>query len=144
MATLSQHIAFNGNAEEAFNFYKGVFGSEIQMIMRYKDTPEGIPNPTTQAEGEMVMHISMPVGNGAMLMGCDMPAAFGKASYGNAFNISVGVDSREEADKIYNGLLEGGKVSMPIADTFWGAYFGMVVDKYGVQWMVSYDNINNN
>ena len=139
MASLNQHIAYNGNAEEAFNFYKNIFGSEITMIMRYKDAPPGATKPEHNVDENKIMHISMQIGNHSNLMGCDMPAAFGSANLGNAINISVSADSKGEADKIYNGLLEGGKVSMPLEDTFWGAYFGMVVDKYGVQWMVSYD-----
>lgn len=139
MATLNAHVAYNGNCEEAFKFYSKVFGREIDMVMRNKDVPAEVPSPAGDAESEKILHISLPIGNGSYLMGCDMPAAFGEATRTNSFNISISTDSEEQTDKFYNGLLEGGKVNMPLEKTFWGAYFGMVVDKYGVQWMISYD-----
>lgn len=139
MASLSAHVAFNGNCEEAFNFYSKVFGNDIAMVMRNKDIPAEVPNPTGEAEADKILHIALPIGNGCMLMGCDMPANFGEATGGNRFNISVNTDSEAQTEKFYNGLLEGGKVNMPLEKTFWNAYFGMVIDKYGVQWMISYD-----
>lgn len=139
MATLSTHVAYNGNCEEAFNFYKSIFGGEFDMIQRNSDIPEGVPSPVSEAEKDKILHISLPIGNGSSIMGCDMPAAFGEAMRTNSFNISINTDSEADTERIYNGLLEGGKVNMPLDKTFWGAYFGMVVDKYGVQWMISYN-----
>lgn len=139
MAKLSAHIAFNGNCEEAFSFYSKVFGTEVNTIMRNKDIPAGVPSPAGEAEANKILHMSLPIGDSSMLMGCDMPAAFGEATRTNSFNISISTDSEAETEKYYNGLLEGGKVNMPLERTFWGSYFGMVVDKYGVQWMISYD-----
>ena len=139
MATLSTHVAYNGNCEEAFTFYKSIFGGEFNMVTRNKDIPAGVPSPVHESESEKILHISLPIGNGSMLMGCDMPADFGEATRSNSFNISISTDSEEQTEKYYNGLLQGGKVNMPLEKTFWGAYFGMVVDKYGVQWMISYD-----
>lgn len=139
MSTLNAHIAFNGNCEEAFDFYSKVFGTQVDMVMRNKEIPADVPSPAGESEADKILHISLPIGDKCMLMGCDMPAAFGEATRGNSFNISISTDSEEQTEKYYNGLLEGGKVNMPLDKTFWGAYFGMVVDKYGVQWMISYD-----
>lgn len=139
MATLSTHVAYNGNCEEAFTFYKSIFGGEFNMVMRNKDIPADVPSPTNDAEADKILHISLPIGSSSMLMGCDMPAAFGEATRANSFNISVSTSSEAETEKYYNGLLQGGKVNMPLEKTFWNSYFGMVIDKYGVQWMISYD-----
>lgn len=136
---LSTHVAYNGNCEEAFNFYKSIFGGEFDTVQRNKDIPVGVPSPAGDNEAEKILHISLPIGNGSMLMGCDIPAAFGEATRSNSFNISVSTDSEAETERIYNGLLAGGKVNVPLDKTFWGAYFGIVVDRYGVQWMISYD-----
>lgn len=137
MATLNTHVTYNGNCEEAFNFYKSVFGGEFNFLMRNKDIPAEVPSPASAEEAEKIMHISLPLGNGSMLMGCDMPSQYGEAQRPNSFNISIQTDSKEETDKYFNGLAEGGKVTMPLEEAFWGDYFGMCVDKYGVQWMVS-------
>lgn len=137
--TLSTHVAYNGNCEEAFSFYKSIFGGEFNMLQRNKDIPAQAPSMVTEDEMDKILHISLPIGTGSMLMGCDMPAAFGEATRCNSFNISISTDSEADTERIYNGLLAGGKVNMPLEKTFWGAYFGMVVDKYGVQWMISYD-----
>lgn len=136
---LSTHLAYNGNCEEAFNFYKSIFGGEFAMVQRNSDIPSDVPSPVTEDEAYKILHISLPIGNSSMLMGCDMPSVMGEATRCNSFNISISTDSEADTERIYNGLLEGGKVNMPLAKTFWGAYFGMVVDKYGVQWMISYD-----
>lgn len=143
MSKLSTHVAYNGNCEEAFNFYKSIFGGEFNFLIRNKEIPEGIPFNALKEEAEQIMHISLPLGNGSMLMGCDMPTAYGEAQRTNGFNISIETDSEAETEKYFNGLAEGGKVTMPLDKTFWGAYFGMCVDKYGVQWMVSYNYDNN-
>lgn len=139
MAKLSVHIAFNGNCEEAFNFYRSIFGGEFSMVSRNKDIPSDVPSPASVEENDKVLHIGLPIGNNGELMGCDMPQAFSKADRPNSYNVSISTDSEEQAKQYYEALQEGGKVNMPLDKTFWGAYFGMVVDKYGVQWMVSYD-----
>lgn len=143
MSKLSTHVAYNGNCEEAFNFYKSIFGGEFDQLMRNKDVPAEVPSQVTEAEQDKILHISLPIGDSSMLMGCDMPAAYGEAQRTNAFNISINTDSEAETEKYFNGLAEGGKITMPLDKTFWGAYFGMCVDKYGVQWMVSYNYDNN-
>jgi PhnB protein len=136
MALINPHINFNGNAEEAFNFYKSVFGGEFATIMRFKDLPE---HPASQHEAEKIMHIALTIGPN-VLMGNDVPEFMGKTNEReNRSKISISAESREEADKIFNGLSAGGEVEMPIQDSPWGSYFGMFRDKYGIEWMVDYD-----
>lgn len=137
MARLNPYLHFDGNAEEAFNYYARVFGTQISMVMRYKDAPANQPFDTS--EHEKIMHITLPIGDGNALMGSDMPGKYGPPVKGNAFVISIDTNSEAEADNLFTGLSEGGKVMMPIGKTFWNAYFGMMTDKFGVQWMVSYE-----
>lgn len=139
MAFLNVYLNFNGNCEAAFNHYKSVFGGEFSMFSRFSDGPAP-EQPLTDSEANKILHVSLPVGSaGCVLMGSDCPPEFPNGVQGNLFNISVNTESKEEADRIFSRLSEGGNVSMPIADTFWGAYFGMCADKFGVQWMVNYD-----
>lgn len=137
MATLNPYLNFMGYTEEAFNFYKSVFGGEFPMVLRFKDTPEAARVPAQ--EQDKIMHISLPVGRN-ILMGTDALESMGhKITPGTNFSLSISASSTEEADKIFNGLAAGGKVTQPLAKMFWGAYFGMLIDKYGIQWMVGYD-----
>lgn len=140
MATINPYLTFNGNCEEAFTFYKSVFGGEFPYIGRFKDMPptEGMTVP--ESEGEKIMHVSLGIGKDSYLMGSDSSEAFGHATIiGNNFSISINADSEEEADKLFNALANGGKITMPLGKTFWGSYFGMLVDKFGIAWMMSYD-----
>jgi PhnB protein len=138
MALINPHINFNGNAEEAFNFYKSVFGGEFATIMRFKDMAnEEYPLPDHEAD--KIMHIALPIGKN-VLMGNDVPEIMGKVNENeNRSKISIGAESREEADKLFNGLSAGGAVEVPIAESPWGSYFGMFRDKYGIEWMVDFD-----
>jgi PhnB protein len=136
MAAINPYLNFNGNTEEAFNFYKSVFGGDFRMVMRFKDVPSEMKSPAH--EGDKIMHIALPLGNGDVLMGSDVPEAYGKVNMGNNFHISVNAGSEEEANKFFNALSSGGKITMPMQKTFWGDYFGMTTDKYGVQWMINY------
>ena len=138
MAQLSPYLTFNGNCIEAFDFYRSVFGGEYSTIMKYGDIPATEP-AMPGADPEKLVHISLPISAETVLMGCDMPASYGQAVFGSNFAISINTASKEETEKLFNGLSEGGKVNMALGDTFWGAYFGMAVDKFGIQWMVSYD-----
>ena len=138
MASLNPYLTFNVNCEEAFNFYRSVFGGDFQMIMRFSEVPASEPNPGKAEEDNRIMHIALPVG-GDMLMGSDVPDAFGRVETASNFNISISADSREEADRLFNGLAAGGNGYMPMADAFWGSYFGMLTDKYGINWMIGYD-----
>jgi PhnB protein len=143
MATVNPYLTFNnGKCEEAFIFYKSVFGGEFPYLGRFKDMPpmEGHP-PVLEAEAEWVMHVSLPISKETILMGSDGSATFGEPSVtGNDFSISINAETKEEADKLFNGLSAGGTVKMPMNQTFWGAYFGMFTDKFGVQWMVNFDS----
>ena len=139
MAIINPHINFNGNAEEAFNFYKSVFGGEFAKIIRFKDlaSPEF---PISEKEENKIMHIALPTGIGSMLMGNDVPEILGKTNENeNRSKISISAESKEEADKLFNGLSAGGQVEMPMEDSPWGSYFGMFRDKYGIEWMVDFD-----
>ncbi len=137
MAGLNPYLNYPGTTEEAFNFYKSVFGGDFANLMRFKDTPEA--SKLSAEEGEKIMHVSYPI-KGTMLMATDALESMGqKIDNGNSFHLAVSADSKEEADKYFNSLAVGGTVVMPLMDTFWGAYFGMLKDKYGVQWMVSHD-----
>jgi PhnB protein len=145
MATvINPYLNFNGKTEQAFNFYKSVFGGEFLTLQRIKDTPESSNFPPN--EQDRVMHVSLPIGKNTLLMASDILESMGhKLSTGNNFSISVSAESEMEADKIFKGLSAGGKVRMPLEKAFWGSYFGMLTDKFGVQWMVSYDyNQQNN
>jgi PhnB protein len=138
MAILNPYINFPGTAEEAFNFYKSIFGGEFSVIQRFKDTMEA--GTLSAEDGEKLMHISLPIGNGNVLMATDALDATGhKFIPGNNFYLSLAANSEAEADKLFYGLSEGGTVTQPLAKMFWGAYFGMWNDKFGVQWMVNYD-----
>ncbi len=138
MATfLNVYLTFNGNCQEAFDFYKSVFGGAYLNVARYKDVPaEQQHDP---AEGEKIVNVSLPIGGNSVLMGSDMPNAYGKAVTGTNFSVSIHPDSKDEAQRLFEGLSAGGTVTMPMADAFWGAYFGMFTDQFGIQWMINYD-----
>ena len=143
MASVSTYLNFNGQTEEAFTFYKSVFGTEFDGngIMRMGDVPpsEDMPGPS-EADKNLVMHVSLPILGGHLLMGSDVPESWGKTTVGTNVYISLHPDSREEADTLFAALSEGGKVEMPMADQFWGDYFGDCTDKFGVKWMVNYSS----
>jgi PhnB protein len=140
MIRMNPYIHFNGNAEEAFTFYRSVFGGEFAMLVRFKDMPGDPNNQITEREANKIMHIALPMGNSNMLMASDVPEFMGQVNENeNRSKISIGVDSKEEADQIFNGLSAGGKIEVPIADSPWGSYFGMFRDKYGIEWMVDFD-----
>ena len=138
MALINPHINFNGNAEEAFTFYKSVFGGEFAKVMRFKDLA-GPEFPMAENEANKIMHIALPIGKN-VLMDNDVPEFMGKTNENeNRSKIAISAESKEEADKLFNGLSEGGQVEMPISDSPWGSYFGMFRDKYGIEWMVDFD-----
>lgn len=138
MALINPHINFNGNAEEAFNFYKSVFGGEFAMIVRFKDMSSG-ELPVAENEANKIMHIALPIGQN-VLMGNDVPEFMGRVNENeNRSKISISAVSREEADKLFSGLTAGGTIEVPMNDSPWGSYFGMFRDKYGIEWMVDFD-----
>jgi PhnB protein len=138
MANINPHVNFNGNAEEAFNFYKSVFGGEFGKIIRFKDLA-GAGFPMDEKEENKIMHITLLIGN-SMLMANDVPEIMGRTNEReNRSKIVITAESKEEADKLFNGLSEGGEIEMPISDSPWGTYFGMFRDKYGIEWMIDFD-----
>lgn len=138
MASINPHINFNGNAEEAFNFYRSVFGGEFTKIIRFKD----LANDNFQVaehEADKMMHIALPIG-GNFLMGNDVPEILGRTNENeNRSKIVINAESKAEADHLFNGLSEGGNIEMPINESPWGTYFGMFRDKYGIEWMIEFD-----
>ena len=139
MATVNIYLNFKGNCEEAFHLYKSVFGGDFPYVGRYKDMPQE-SGTCPPADLDKVMHISLPISKETVLMGCDILEAPGRDLItGNNFAISVNAVSRNEADAVFNGLAAGGTVNMPLNRTFWGAWFGMLTDPFGIQWMVSYE-----
>jgi PhnB protein len=141
MATINPYIHFNGNAEEAFTFYKSVFGGEFAMVMRFKDMQANPEHPIPETEANKIMHIALPIGKTNVLMASDTPEFMGKHNENETRSkISVSAESKEEANKLFTELSAGGQVEMPIADSPWGSYFGMFRDKYGIEWMIDYDS----
>lgn len=139
MALINPHINFNGNAEEAFTFYKSVFGGEFKKIIRFKDIA-GPEFPVSKNEENKIMHIALPIGKTNMLMANDVPEFMGKTNENeNRSKIVVNTETREEADKIFSGLSAGGQVEGPIGDSPWGSYFGCFRDKYGIEWIVEHN-----
>ena len=138
MALINPHINFNGNAEEAFTFYKSVFGGEFAKVMRFKDfsSPEF---PVAEKEANKIMHIALPIGKN-ILMGNDVPEIMGQVNESeNRSKIAISAETREEADQLFNGLSQDGNIEMPMEDSPWGSYFGMFRDKFGIEWMVDFD-----
>ena len=139
MATaVNPYLMFSGTCEEAFLFYKSVFGGDFPYIGKFKDAPAEEGEVLSEEALNRIMHVSLPIGN-SILMGSDTHPRYGDVGFGDNFSVSINAESREEADKIFNGLSAGGKVEMPMNDTFWGSYFGMFKDKFGINWMVSFD-----
>ena len=138
MTTVNTYLTFNGNCEQAFNFYKSVFGGEFDHIGKFKDMPEDPKYPMSEKDKEKIMHISFPISKETSLMGSDTGGEWASNfKQGNNFSISIDTDSKDEADRLFNELSKGGEVIMPMNKTFWGSYFGMLTDKFGIQWMVS-------
>ena len=138
MFKIHPYLNFAGNAEEAFNFYKSVFGGEFTGLYRFGDMPmEGVT--ISDEEQSKIMHVSLPLGDGEVLMASDALESMGqKLVQGNNAYISIHPDTREEADRLFNALSAGGTIEMPIADQMWGDYYGAFKDKFGVQWMVNH------
>lgn len=141
MALVNVYLTFNGNCKEAFDFYKSVFGGEYQYIGTFGEMPPMEGSEVSEGDKDKIMHVSLPISKETILMGSDAGGGWtDNYKAGNNFSISVNAGSTEEADKLFAGLSAGGQVTMPMADTFWGAYFGMFTDKFGINWMVNYDD----
>ncbi len=147
MATINLYLHFDGNAEQALNFYKSVFGGEFGVLRRWKDmagAEGGEEMKLAENELDKIMHGSLPIGNGSVLMASDAPESMGKKRIAEAnFSISVSAESKEETEKLFNGISTGGTVTMPLADAFWGSYFGMCTDRFCIKWMFNYDYNQN-
>ncbi|MEP6787819.1 MAG: VOC family protein [Acidobacteriota bacterium] len=137
MPTINPYLNFNGNCEEAMEFYRSVFGGEYTTFSRFGDMDTGMP--MDESEKDNILHASLPIGESYVLMASDCPSSMMTVTQGNAYSISIGAESEEDATRLFNGLSAGGNVTMPLQKTFWGAFFGMFVDKFGVNWMVNYD-----
>lgn len=139
MPTINPYINFNGNAEEAFTFYKSVFGGEFSSITRFKDLASA-EFPVAEKEANKIMRIVFPIGNNVLIAN-DIPEFMGRVNENeNRSKISISAESREEADKLFNGLSAGGTVEMPMGDSPWGTYFAMFRDKYGIEWTVEFNS----
>ena len=139
MALINPHINFNGNAEEAFTFYKSVFGGEFAKVIRFKDLA-GPDFPVAEKEEAKIMHIALPIGKSNMLMANDVPEGMGRtAENENRSKIVISAESKEEANGLFNGLSAGGQIEGPIGDSPWGTYFGCFRDKYGIEWIVEFN-----
>jgi len=139
MALVSTYLNFSNQTEEAFNFYKSVFGTEFmgEGIMRFNDVPpaEGMP-PLSEADQNLVMHVTLPILGGHLLMGTDAPESMGfKLNMGNNVYIALHPDTRTETEQLFNALSAGGQVEQELQDMFWGDYYGSCTDKFGVHWM---------
>lgn len=141
MAAINPYLIFNGNCEEAFIFYRSVFGGEFQYMGKFADMPSNAEgaNSLTEADKNRIMHICLPIGKDTILMGSDSDSAHGDVLIGANISISINAESKEEADRLYDGLSAAGNPFMPMNKTFWGSYFGMFVDQFGINWMVNYD-----
>ena len=138
MATINPWINFNGNAEEAFTFYKSVFGGEFTKVVRFKDLASS-EFKVPEKEENKIMHIALPISTGTMLIANDVPEVLGRVNeHENRSKIQVSTESREEADRLFTGLSAGGEVEGPMGDSPWGSYAGMFRDKYGIEWIIEF------
>ena len=140
MTKVNIYITFNGNCEEAFNFYKSVFGGDFQYIGRYKDVPPSDREKFQAVNDDKIMHVSLPISKETILMGCDNPGSDDEQLItGNNISLSIDTNYREEADQIFGKLSAGGQIKMQMSETFWGAYFGSLTDRFGIQWLINCD-----
>ena len=131
---ISTYLNFDGNCREAFEFYRSVFGGEFAVMETFRNGPSDMGMPDDEMDN--IMHVSFPIGS-SVLMGSDVPSTFGAPHVpGNNFALSINLESREESDDLFTKLSDGGSVNMPMADMFWGAYFGFCTDKFGINWQV--------
>lgn len=139
MALINPHINFNGNAEEAFQFYRSVFGGDFSKIIRFKDLSSA-EFQVPEKEADKVMHIALPIGENT-LIGNDVPEFMGRVNENeNRSKISISTKSRDEADHLFQGLSAGGSIEVPMNDSPWGSYFGMLRDQFGIEWMVNFES----
>lgn len=140
MSTTGIYLNFERQTEAAFQFYKIVFGGDfVDKISRFRDIPEASRGPIAEADLDLVMHVGLPILGGTLLMGTDAPESMGfSVSQGNNVYINLMPDSKEEADRLFNALTDGGTIEMPMQEMFWGDYYGSLRDKFGINWMINY------
>ena len=140
MPTINPYLTFDGNCEEAFNFYKSIFKAEFRDVNRFSEMPPNPEQPLPAGVENQIMHISMPISEESVLMGSDAPEGFAPPFVqGNNINISINTTDVEEGRRLFEGLSDGGQIMMPFEKTFWGAVFGMTTDKFGIHWMINCD-----
>jgi len=141
MAAVNPYLTFHGQCEAAFKFYESAFGTIVPFWSRFGDMPaqEGMP-PLADEYKNQIMHVSLPISAETVIMGSDSLPGMGEYKNGNDFSVAIKAESKDEAKNLFEKLSEGGKVTMELQDTFWGAYFGMWEDKFGIQWMINYDD----
>lgn len=140
MATVNVYLIFNGNCAEAFHFYKNAFGGDFEMISTFGEMPPQEGQVLSVEDKAKIMHVKFPISAETVLYGSDSLTPEQQVTFGNNFSISINTDSKAEAENLFDKLSEGGNVMMPLQDTFWGAFFGMWTDKFGVNWMVNHDD----
>ncbi len=139
MASTSTYLTFNGNCEEAFNFYRSVFGGEFLYFGKFDEMVSQPGAHIPEKDRNLVMHVSLPIGD-SVLMGSDCGEGFAPLfKAGNNFSISIRAESKEEADRVFSALARGGEITLPLNETFWGDYFGMLTDQFGINWMMSFN-----
>lgn len=140
MTKINPYVTFSGNCEEAFNFYKSVFGGEFTYVGRFSEMPEDPNYKMPEKDKNKIMHISLPISDETILMGSDTGGEWAANTVvGNNITLSITADSKEKADEFFKRLTEGGKATMPMSKTFWGDYFGMCTDKFDINWMISFN-----
>lgn len=139
MATINIYLTFDGECEAAFNFYKSIFGGEFSYLSRFRDLPDNEKAKMTEEDGDRIVHVALPISAETMLMGCDSGSYSEKPIPGTNFSISVSVESKDEADRLFDALSVAGEILKPIGFAFWGDYFGMVKDQFGINWMVNFE-----
>jgi len=145
MTKVNVYMTFNGNCEEAFSFYRSVFGGEFLFLGRFKDVPAADRQAFHLENDEKIMHVSLPISKETILMGCDTTEPNGQGIvFGNNISLSIDTDTREEASRIFNELSVGGQIKMAMNQTFWGSYFGVLADRFGINWLVSCDSKEKN
>jgi PhnB protein len=143
MTTVNPYLVFEGNCEEAFQFYKSVFRVEFRYLGRFSETPQQDKNLFPPCMENKVMHVSLPISNETILMGCDNPDPRNITKQPGNISLTLNTDSKKEADRLFSELSAGGQARMPMQNTFWGSYFGMLTDKFGMNWMISVDQNND-
>ena len=139
MAQINPYLTFNGNCGEAFLFYKSVFGGDFREFHKFGDMPPMEGHELTESDKQKTMHVSFPISSETILMGSDITSGHPNVVYGQNISLSVNTSNKTEADTLFNGLAVGGNITIPLSDTFWGAYFGMLIDKFGIVWMINCD-----